>query len=286
MSPVASWRLRAEFAARLSDMYGREVPAYATLLQVAHEVNADVVASRGEHAERLGSLARVTAERHGAVRLGTATELAQVATVFAAMGMHPVGFYDLREAASPVPVVSTAFRPVEPGELARNPFRVFTSVLTPADRRFFSPDLHDRLESFLADRELFGEELLDLASRAEASPGARGGRRRTVPHPGRGGLRAVDGAGRPGLVRRAGGGERRRRGHRRREEHPRQPPDAAGSGHRRPVRPDGRPGHHDDRRHPGPARVGGTRRAAAADVVPRPGRTSPVPAARRVGVAR
>lgn len=171
MSRVEAWQLRAAFAARLSDMYGREVPAYTTLLLLAHEVNADVVAARGEDAERLGSLERVTAERHGAIRLGTPAELAQVATVFAAMGMQPVGFYDLREAASPVPVVSTAFRPVEADELARNPFRVFTSVLVPSDRRFFSADLQARLETFLAGRELFGPELLGLAARAEADAG-------------------------------------------------------------------------------------------------------------------
>ena len=47
-----------------------------------------------------------------------------VARLFAGFGMHPVGFYDLRDAsASSVPVVSTAFRPTDPDELARNPFR-------------------------------------------------------------------------------------------------------------------------------------------------------------------
>jgi uncharacterized glyoxalase superfamily metalloenzyme YdcJ len=166
------WQLRAAFARSLSDMYGREVPAYTTLLAVAHEVNADVVAARGADAERLGSIGRVTAERHGAVRVGTPRELAQVARVFGAMGMHPVGFYDLRDASSSsVPVVSTAFRPVERGELARNPFRVFTSMLVPSDRRFFSADLQARLERFLDARTLFAPELLGLADRAEADGG-------------------------------------------------------------------------------------------------------------------
>lgn len=171
MDRTEPWQLRAAFARRLSDMYGREVPAYTTLLQVAHGVNQEVAARDGAAAERLGSIARVTAERHGAIRLGTPAELAQVATVFAAMGMVPVGFYDLREAASPVPVVSTAFRPVRADELARNPFRVFTSVLTPGDRRFFSADLQARLETFLAGRELFPPPLLELAARAEAEDG-------------------------------------------------------------------------------------------------------------------
>jgi uncharacterized glyoxalase superfamily metalloenzyme YdcJ len=68
-------------------------------------------------------------------------------------------------------VVSTAFRPTDPEELARNPFRVFTSMLTPADARFFDDDLRSQLENFLAGRELFPPELLGLASRAEREKG-------------------------------------------------------------------------------------------------------------------
>ncbi|MFE7406240.1 2-oxoadipate dioxygenase/decarboxylase family protein [Isoptericola sp. NPDC057559] len=169
------WQLRAAFARSLSDMYGREVPAYTTLLEVSHDVNADVVRARGADAERLGSIDRVTAERHGAIRVGTPEEIRQVARVFGAMGMHPVGFYDLRDASSSsVPVVSTAFRPVDREELARNPFRVFTSLLVPGDRRFFSADLQQRLERFLGSRTLFGPELLALADRAEADGGLSG----------------------------------------------------------------------------------------------------------------
>jgi uncharacterized glyoxalase superfamily metalloenzyme YdcJ len=166
------WQLRAAFARSLSDMYGKEVPAYTTLLDVSHEVNADFVAQHGADAERLGSIARVTAERHGAIRVGTPTEMSQVARIFGAMGMHPVGFYDLRDASSSsVPVISTAFRPIEREELARNPFRVFTSMLVTADRRFFTADLERRLENFLAARTLFGPELLALADRAESEGG-------------------------------------------------------------------------------------------------------------------
>lgn len=172
---LTPWQLRAAFAARLSTMYGREVPAYTTLVDVSREVNEDVLRERGADAERLGAIGRVTAERHGAIRVGTPAELAQVGRVFGALGMRPVGFYDLREAAaSAVPVVSTAFRPVEGDELARNPFRVFTSLLTPADPRFFDADLRDRLERFLGERELFPAELLALADRAEAEQGLPG----------------------------------------------------------------------------------------------------------------
>ena len=169
---IEPWELRARFARSLSDMYGREVPAYTTLVDVSREVNEDVARARGADAERLGSLDRVTAERHGAIRLGTPRELAQAARIFGAMGMHPVGFYDLRDAAPrPVPLVSTAFRPTAADELARNPFRVFTSLLAVSDRRFFTAELQGRLERFLDRRVLFGPELLDLADRGEGGHG-------------------------------------------------------------------------------------------------------------------
>lgn len=168
---IPTWRLRAAFARRLSGMYGSEVPAYTTLLEVSAQVNDEVIAKGGD-AGRLGGIERVTAERHGAIRVGTEREMRQAAQIFAALGMEPVGFYDLREAAaSAVPVVSTAFRPIGAAELERNPFRVFTSLLTVADRRFFDAGLQARLEAFLGRRELFPPELLDLAARAEQEDG-------------------------------------------------------------------------------------------------------------------
>ncbi|MGH3372065.1 MAG: 2-oxoadipate dioxygenase/decarboxylase, partial [Nocardioidaceae bacterium] len=161
---VTSTELRARFAARLSSLYGAEVPAYRTLVEVSQEVNQRVIAREGADAERLGRIERVTAERHGAIRVGTPGELAQVSRVFGALGMFPCGFYDLRDAEpAPIPVVSTAFRPLDRAELAANPFRVFTSMLVPEDRRFFDSDLEHRLRSFLASRELFPAELLALA---------------------------------------------------------------------------------------------------------------------------
>ncbi|HEX7201712.1 MAG TPA: DUF1338 family protein, partial [Arthrobacter sp.] len=87
-------------------------------------------------------------------------------------GMHPVGFYDLRDASkSSVPVVSTAFRPVDRDELAKNPFRVFTSMLAAEDPRFFTKELQDQLREFISARTLFPEELLDLADKAAANAG-------------------------------------------------------------------------------------------------------------------
>lgn len=169
MTSVDSTRLRTRFAAALSALYGTEVPAYTTLVEVSRQVNSRVLARLGAAAERLGSIGRVTAERHGAIRVGGPRELAQVARIFAALGMYPTGFYDLREAEPrPIPVVSTAFRPRSAHELARNPFRVFTSMLVPEDRRFFDADLEQRLKAFIAARTLFPDELLALADIAEA----------------------------------------------------------------------------------------------------------------------
>ncbi|MFC4015912.1 2-oxoadipate dioxygenase/decarboxylase family protein [Nonomuraea purpurea] len=180
MTPVPTWRLRAAFARSLSDMYGQEVPAYTTLVEVTSEVNSDVLRREGAAAQRLGTIERVTAERHGAIRVGTPRELRQVSQVFAALGLHPVGFYDLREApVGSIPVVSTAFRPVDAAELALNPFRMFTSILTPDDRRFFDAELQEGLEAFLERRRLFPPELLALAERAERErelPAAAAGR--------------------------------------------------------------------------------------------------------------
>jgi uncharacterized glyoxalase superfamily metalloenzyme YdcJ len=175
---LVTWQLRAQFAAGLSAMYATEVPAYATLVQVSGEVNRDYV-TRHPDAERLGSLQRVTAERHGAIRVGSPAELTAVADLFTAFGMLPVGYYDLRSARSPIPVVSTAFRPIDADELARNPFRVFTSMLATGDPQFFDAGLRARVEAFLARRELFDPALLARARRiaadgycdADAAPG-------------------------------------------------------------------------------------------------------------------
>ncbi|ORV14611.1 2-oxoadipate dioxygenase/decarboxylase [Mycobacterium celatum] len=171
---LAPWQLRERFAAGLSAMYGGEVPAYPTLVQISTEVNGEYV-QRHPDAERLGSFDRVTAERHGAIRVGTPAELAAVAELFGAFGMVPVGYYDLREATSPVPVVSTAFRPVAADELARNPFRVFTSMLALRDARFFEADLRARVQTFLARRQLFDPALIADARVIAADGGCPAG---------------------------------------------------------------------------------------------------------------
>ncbi|MFE7419820.1 2-oxoadipate dioxygenase/decarboxylase family protein [Rhodococcus sp. NPDC057529] len=168
---VETWELRARFARALGAAYSRTVPAYDTLAEVADEVNADFSARNPADAERRGGLARIIVERHGAIRLGGPTELRQAAILFSGFGMHPVGCYDRRGAPEPEPVVSTVFRPVDPIELARNPFGMLASMLTTADRRFFDGELQHRLENVLAARTVFPTELLHLAALATEEGG-------------------------------------------------------------------------------------------------------------------
>lgn len=159
--------IRSRFSAALSAMYRAEVPQYGELLTLVADVNADVLRRDDEAARRLaasGDLARLSEERHGAIRVGTAEELATIARAFAVMGMQPVSYYNLAPAG--VPVHSTAFRPVEPEALRRNPFRVFCSLL----RLELIEDAVLRAEAAetLARRDIFtagARELIDAAER-------------------------------------------------------------------------------------------------------------------------
>lgn len=151
--------IRSRFSAALSAMYRAEVPQYGDLLSLVADINAQALKADAGGADRLaasGELARLSEERHGAIRVGTADELATIARAFAVMGMEPVSYYNLAPAG--VPVHSTAFRPVDPAALARNPFRVFTSLL--------------RLE-LIEDEALRQEAAETLARRDIFTPGAR-----------------------------------------------------------------------------------------------------------------
>ncbi len=162
--------IRTLFSNAMSEMYRTEVPAYQTLVELVREVNEAVLAADPAERHRLetaGGLARITEERHGAIRLGTAHELSTMRRLFAVMGMQPVGYYDLSEAG--VPVHSTAFRPVTDEALSRNPFRVFTSLL----RLDLIADagLRQEAERVLAARSIFTDGCLALIEKAEADGG-------------------------------------------------------------------------------------------------------------------
>lgn len=127
---VSSDVIRATFARALSDMYKREMPRYRVMGDVVAKINRDALSANValEHELREnGEFDQLDAERHGAIRLGASRELADMRRLFAVMGMFPVGYYNLSPAG--IPVHSTAFRPIDPSELRRSPFRVFTSLL-------------------------------------------------------------------------------------------------------------------------------------------------------------
>ncbi|MFK0691011.1 VOC family protein [Mesorhizobium sp. IMUNJ 23033] len=167
---VAADDIRAAFSAAMSAMYRNEVPAYGTLMALVAEVNLETLSADPALRARLvatDSLARISEERHGAIRLGTAQELSMMRRVFAVMGMVPVGYYDLSTAG--VPVHSTAFRPVEESSLKRNPFRVFTSLL----RLDLIADeaLRKEAATVLAARKIFTDGAIELVEKAERSGG-------------------------------------------------------------------------------------------------------------------
>ncbi len=162
--------IRAAFSAAMSAMYREEVPAYGTLISLVEKVNEETLAADPELRRRLqatDSLDRISEERHGAIRLGTPDELAMMRRAFAVMGMFPVGYYDLSTAG--VPVHSTAFRPVDAASLARNPFRVFTSLLR-LDL-IADPDLRAKAVEVLSARRIFTEEAVRLIEKAEHEGG-------------------------------------------------------------------------------------------------------------------
>ncbi len=127
---ITADEIREQFSQAMSAMYQQEVPQYGTLLELVADVNLAVLENNPQLHEKMvnaDELARLNVERHGAIRVGTAQELATLRRMFAIMGMYPVSYYDLSQAG--VPVHSTAFRSIDDASLARNPFRVFTSLL-------------------------------------------------------------------------------------------------------------------------------------------------------------
>ena len=150
--------LRARFSEALSAMYRQEVPLYGDLLALVARTNRSAPG---------GADTRLEVERHGAIRLGTAPELVLVARLFAVMGLHPVGYYDLAPAG--VPVHSTTFRPITARGLASSPFRVFTSLLRL--ELIADPALREEAAAILSRRSIASSRLSDLLALAEAEGG-------------------------------------------------------------------------------------------------------------------
>ncbi|MEN5018519.1 VOC family protein [Erwinia sp. Eh17-17] len=158
---ISEDHIRDRFSKAMSAMYQKEVPQYGTLLQLVREVNQQVLAQSPQvldAAQWPQEVNRLSVERHGAIRVGTAQELSTLRQLFAVMGMSAVGYYDL--SAAGVPVHSTAFRPVAEASLQINPFRIFTSLLRL--ELIDDPALRERVSDILARRDIFTPRLREL----------------------------------------------------------------------------------------------------------------------------
>ncbi|PBP53694.1 2-oxoadipate dioxygenase/decarboxylase HglS [Pseudomonas syringae] len=163
-------QIRAGFSRAMSQMYKHEVPLYGTLMALVSEVNEQVMSHDSSVLDSLrqtGEIQRLDMERHGAIRVGTAQELATLARLFAVMGMQPVGYYDL--SAAGVPVHSTAFRAVHEQALQVSPFRVFTSLLRL--ELIESDSLREFASQVLGKRSIFTPGALALIDKHEADGG-------------------------------------------------------------------------------------------------------------------
>ena len=167
---VSPDEIRAQFSSAMSDMYKTEVPLYGTLLQLVADINDKEMAEKPELVEQLrwtGEIERLSMERHGAIRVGTAEELSTIRRLFAVMGMQPVGYYDLSSAG--VPVHSTAFRAVHEDSLQVSPFRVFTSLLRL--ELIDNLELRELTSRILASRDIFTARARELIARFEHDGG-------------------------------------------------------------------------------------------------------------------
>ncbi|KAF7557594.1 hypothetical protein G7Z17_g601 [Cylindrodendrum hubeiense] len=152
--------VRTRFSLALSAMYKKEVPLYGDLINIVNDVDDDVV--RKQARPELAQRHRL--ERHGAIRLGTQHELRTIGRLFAIFGMHPVGYYDLSVVG--FPLHATAFRPIATESLAKNPFRIFTTLLR---SDLVSENVREFALKALAKRNLFTDRLLQLIDQAEVT---------------------------------------------------------------------------------------------------------------------
>ncbi|WP_145583953.1 2-oxoadipate dioxygenase/decarboxylase HglS [Yersinia intermedia] len=162
--------IRARFSSAMSDMYQDEVPLYSALLELVADINKQTMNQQPEltrHLRQTGEIERLDMERHGAIRVGTAAELATLRRLFAVMGMVPVGYYDLAPAG--VPVHSTAFRAIHETSLQTCPFRIFTSLLRL--ELIEQPELRQQAADILAKRVIFTPRAIELITQHETSGG-------------------------------------------------------------------------------------------------------------------
>jgi len=154
--------------ARLSRMFGSEVPLYDKSLEINCACNNTVCALLGRlfvgFTITAEQLERASGERHGAIRIGTADEYQWVTRFFACFGMEPHNFYDMTSVGTKSqPVIATAFRS------RNNPdHRVFTSLL---QTDYFDSSIRGRLDALLAQRNIFSDRAKALIEQAERDGG-------------------------------------------------------------------------------------------------------------------
>lgn len=167
---VSTDATRLAFSEAMSLMYREEVPLYGDLLDIVATTNARALeadpALRAQLAAN-GELERLNAERHGAIRVGTAEELSLMRRLFAVMGMAPVGYYDLGVAG--LPVHSTAFRPIDNSALSACAFRVFCSLLR--IDLIADADLRTRATEILAERRIVSGKAIHFIEKFENDGG-------------------------------------------------------------------------------------------------------------------
>lgn len=114
---ITADEIREQFSQAMSAMYQQEVPQYGTLLELVADVNLAVLENNPQLHEKMvnaDELARLNVERHGAIRVGTAQELATLRRMFAIMGMYPVSYYDLSQAGEHLRPGGGLLRPFQP----------------------------------------------------------------------------------------------------------------------------------------------------------------------------
>jgi uncharacterized glyoxalase superfamily metalloenzyme YdcJ len=120
--------IRSMLSRKKSKIYQKEVPLFGKLIEIIKDINAQVEGSNPGTLKSIGlTEERLTEEIHGAIRLALPNELQTIAKGFAICGMYPANYYDLTVAG--MPAHATAFRPIDKNQLAKNPYRVFTSLL-------------------------------------------------------------------------------------------------------------------------------------------------------------
>jgi len=154
--------------AELSRMFGAEVPLYDKSLLVNEACNRATCSMLG-HLHRGFTitdeqLARDSAERHGAIRIGRPDEFRWITRFFACFGMEPHNVYDMTDVgAKSQPIIATAFRSMVGPE-----HRVFASLLQTG---WFDEATRDRIDALLATRRVFSDRAMALVEKAEVQGG-------------------------------------------------------------------------------------------------------------------